>query len=111
VIAFTGQSLSVPEGAIVLLRISDDATESFDPQDQIKIQQGQPAGTKVKGGAQGIAMTLGSGRVAMFGEAAMFSAQVATLNGETFKAGMNVPGTDDRQFALNVMRWLAHVIN
>jgi hypothetical protein len=61
--------------------------------------------------AQGIVMLLGKGRVAMFGEAAMFSAQVATINGQSFKAGMNVPGNDDRQFVLNVMHWLAHVLN
>jgi hypothetical protein len=111
VIAFTGQSLSVPAIATVLLRISNDATESFDPQDQIKIEAGLPAGTRLEGRAQGIAMPFGRGRVAVFGEAAMFSAQVATMNGQSFKAGMNVPGTDDRQFALNVMHWLARLIN
>jgi hypothetical protein len=111
VVAFTGQSLTVPRGATVLLQISDDARESFDPQDQLKIEAGIPVGTKLVGRAQGIAMSFGKGRVAVFGEAAMFSAQVATLNGQSFKAGMNVPGNDDRQFALNVMHWLARLIN
>ena len=37
------------------------------------------------------------------GEAAMFSAQVY----EDFRFGMNTPGNDDRQFALNVMHWLS----
>jgi hypothetical protein len=110
VIAFTGQSLSVPANATVLLRISNDATESFDPEDQRKIEAGLPAGSKLEGRAQGIAMRFGRGRVAVFGEAAMFSAQVATMNGQSFKVGMNVPGTDDRQFALNVVRWLAGLL-
>jgi hypothetical protein len=111
VLAFTGQSLSVPANATVLLRIGNDATESFDPQDQRKVEAGIPAGTKVERRAQGIAMPFGKGRVAVFGEAAMFSAQVATLDGKSFRVGMNVPGNDDRQFALNVMHWLAHLIN
>jgi hypothetical protein len=111
VLAFTGQSLSVPPNAIVLMKISNDATESFDPEDQRKVAAGIPAGTKLEGRAQGIAMPFGKGRVAVFGEAAMFSAQVATLDSQSFKVGMNVPGNDDRQFALNVMHWLARLIN
>ena len=111
VLAFTGQSLSVPANATVLLKISNDATESFDPEDQRKVEAGIPAGTKVQGRAQGIAMPFGKGRVAVFGEAAMFSAQVATIDGKSFRVGMNVPGNDDRQFTLNVMHWLAHLIN
>ena len=111
VLAFTGQSLSVPPNATVLMKISNDATESFDPEDQRKVAAGIPAGTKLEGRAQGLAMPFGKGRVAVFGEAAMFSAQVATLDSQSFKVGMNVPGNDDRQFALNVMHWLARLIN
>ena len=111
VLAFTGQSLSVPANATVLMKISNDATESFDPEDQRKVAAGLPAGTKLEGRAQGIAMPFGKGRVAVFGEGAMFSAQIATIDSQSFKVGMNVPGNDDRQFALNVMHWLARLIN
>src|SRR5712692_2355423 len=111
ILAFTGQSLSVPASATALMKISNDATETFDPEDQRKIAAGIPAGTKVEGRAQGIAMRFGKGRVAVFGEAAMFSAQVATIDGHSFKAGMNVPGYDDRQFVVNVMHWLARLID
>jgi hypothetical protein len=111
VLAFTGQSLTVPKNATVLLKISNEATESFDPEDQRKVAEGIPARTKPEGRSQGIAMPFGKGRVAVFGEAAMFSAQVATIDRQSFKVGMNVPGTDDRQFALNVMHWLARLIN
>jgi hypothetical protein len=111
VVAFTGQSLTVPANATALLKIGPDATESFDPQDQLKVAAGEPAGTKIDGRAQGIVMTFGRGRVAIFGEAAMFSAQVASLNGQTFKAGMNVPGNDNRRLALNLMHWLARLID
>jgi hypothetical protein len=41
----------------------------------------------------------------------MMSAQIAGGNPEARQSqllmGMNHPGTDDKQFALNVMRWLA----
>jgi hypothetical protein len=111
VVAFTGQSLSVPARAAALLKLGNEATESRDPEDQRKVAAGVPAGTKIDGGAMGIAIPFGDGRVAMFGEGAMFSAQVATINGQSFKAGMNVSGNDDRQFALNVMHWLAHLID
>jgi hypothetical protein len=56
-------------------------------------------------------MPFGKGRVAVFGEAAMFSAQVANIDRQSFQVGMNVPGNDDRQFALNVMHWLARLVN
>jgi hypothetical protein len=112
IVAFTGQSLGVPAGATALLKLSSDATESFDPEDQRKIEAGLPAGTQVpESHAQGLAMPFGKGRVVVFGEAALFSAQVATIDGQSFKVGMNVPGNDDRQLAINVMHWLARLIN
>lgn len=68
----------------------------------------------VAGRAQGIALKSGKGKVVRLGEAALFSAQVVTLprrDGEVvFKAGMNVPGNDNRQFALNVLRWLSGLL-
>jgi hypothetical protein len=56
-------------------------------------------------------MPFGKGRVAIFWEAAMFSARIATLDGQSMKMGMNVPGNDDRQLALNVMHWPARLVN
>ena len=111
VVAFTGQSLSVPTGATQLMKFSGDALEAITPDDAQKIVAGQAAGKRIEGRAQGLAMPFERGRIAMFGEAAMFSAQVATLEGQSMKMGMNVPGNDDRQFALNVMHWLAHLID
>jgi len=62
------------------------------------------------GRAQGVALPFGAGRVVVLGEAAMLSAQVVEIPGrETIHMGMNVPGTDDRQFALNVMHWLSRL--
>jgi hypothetical protein len=136
VVAFTGESLSVPAGAQVLLRLGPDAMETpprpseNEPSEVEKIlgitfgDAAKPDAAKIAeakkkfgvgGRAQGLAMTVGKGRVVITGEAAMFSAQVirGTDNGgkaTEFHMGMNVEGTDDRQFALNVLHWLTGVL-
>jgi hypothetical protein len=43
-----------------------------------------------------------NGRVVVLGEAAMITVQ----DSETGTVGFTVPGYDNRQFALNVVRWL-----
>jgi hypothetical protein len=50
-------------------------------------------------------MTSGKGRVIVLGEAAMLSAQLAGPNKMAF--GMNRPGIDNRQLALNIVHWLS----
>jgi hypothetical protein len=66
--------------------------------------------TSAAGRAQGVALAFGAGRVVVLGEAAMLSAQVVELPGQpTIHMGMNIPGTDDQQFALNVMHWLSRL--
>lgn len=61
------------------------------------------------GMAQGAVMSFGSGRVAVFGEAAMFSAQVSGK--ERRPMGMNMPtAAQNPQFLLNVMRWLSRIL-
>jgi uncharacterized membrane protein len=97
---FTGQALKGPPGATQILALAGTATDQADPMGGEK--------KSVAGQAQGIAFKLGKGRVVMLGEAAMLSAQVAGL--ENFKMGMNVPGNDDRQFALNIMHWLSGLL-
>jgi len=59
-----------------------------------------------KGMLQGAAIDYGRGRMAVFGEAAMFSAQLS--GPQRLPMGMNRPDApQNAQFALNVMRWLA----
>lgn len=60
------------------------------------------------GRAQGIAMTLGKGKVILMGEAGMLSAQVVMP--QQVKFGMNRSGIDNRQLALNMMHWLAGIL-
>lgn len=117
--AFTGQSLKAPPEAIVLMRLGDTAREAPDNAalnlaaraiaDKDELALGQfPS---VAGRAQGLAMTVGRGRVVVLGEAGMLSAQVVQFPPgdarQTIYMGMNVAGYDNQKFATNLMRWLA----
>jgi hypothetical protein len=118
---FTGQSLSLPVGAVALMNLSAAAREApntndLDAEEQAQKTTGErgAAGThsvSVAGRVQGLATQFGKGKLVVLGEAALFSAQVVTLpQGDrqvTFKAGMNVEGNDNRQFALNALHWLS----
>jgi hypothetical protein len=95
VMTFTGQSLDGPAGAVVLLRLPESAVEYVPADDSLTPE---PAG-----GAQGLALEWGEGRVVVLGEAAMLTAQVYC--GVPF--GMTSPGNDNRQLALNIMHWLS----
>jgi|CXWL01.1.fsa_nt_gi hypothetical protein len=57
-----------------------------------------------EGKLQGALIEFGAGRVAVFSEAAMFTAQVTG----TERMGLDAPGAEDnRRFLLNVVHWLA----
>lgn len=59
---------------------------------------------------QGAVLRHGAGRVAAFGEAAMFSAQVSGIDREPM--GMNHPEADQNyQFVLNVLHWLSGLLD
>jgi S1-C subfamily serine protease len=98
ILTFAGQSLKGPPGAIALLKLSSTAVDQ--PRPAIPGRTGSAAGR-----AQGLAFTLGQGRVVVLGEAGMLSAQINGRAGTPM--GMNYPGTENRQFALNIMHWLS----
>ena len=98
VMSFTGQSLKGPADSVALLRLSDKA---YDVLDISAPQQAKLA--PAAGRAQAVVMAFGKGRVAIFGEAAMLTAQNVNF-------GMNYPGLDNRQLALNLMHWLSRLI-
>ena len=59
---------------------------------------------------QGAVFPLGKGRVAVFGEAAMFSARVT--GPERLPMGMNAPyAAGNPQFVLNTLHWLVGSLN
>jgi len=98
--SFTGQSLRGPEGSVSILNLSNEATTSphFDA----------ALVASAAGSSQAVALKFGKGRVLVQGEADMLSAQISGAEKRTI--GMNVPGNDDRQYALNVMHWLSGLL-
>ena len=121
VVSFTGQSLVGPPGATRLLRLGPGAWEAptraesqllaKDAASDVEPESfASTHGRDVGGRAQGLAFSVGRGRVVVLGEAAMLSAQVfPAADGSQGRMGMNVPGSDDKQFALNVMHWLSRL--
>jgi len=98
VMSFTGQSLKGPSGSSAILKLSAaayDVLEFSAPQ--------QPNTASAMGRAQAVAMPFGKGRLVVFGEAAMLTAQNRNF-------GMNYPGLDNRQLVLNVMHWLSGLL-
>ena len=66
--------------------------------------------TRADGMLHGAVLRHGRGRVDVFGEAAMFSAQLA--GPQRRPMGMNDPGAPQNpQFLLNVMHWLTGVLD
>jgi hypothetical protein len=114
IVSFTGTSLRGPPEATQLLRFSNTALaysattkiEKDGNTTRVIVTYGNPA--SALGQTQGLAFSVGKGRVVVVGEAAMLTAQIDRL-GTAF--GMNVAGTDDRQFVLNVAHWLSRLIN
>lgn len=96
---FTGTSLKGPEGSVAILKLADTAVD---------MAFGDEKPVSAAGRAQGLVLSLGKGRVVMLGEAAELSAQVVGFDGGKF--GMNVPGLDNRQMALNIMHWLSGLL-
>jgi hypothetical protein len=100
IIAFTGQSLKGPAGSVAFMKLADTA------QDRMPGPDSKPV--SAAGRAQGIALKLGKGRAIFLGEAAMLSAQITGAN--QMKFGMNHPGIDNRQLALNIVHWLSGLL-
>lgn len=114
VLTFTGQSLRGPVDAVPFLLLSDAATERPPGPARVErnggdvrvnMEYGAPAAAA--GRAQGLALEAQAGRLVVLGEAGMLRAQ-RERNGQ--RVGMNVPGYDNRQLALNIMHWLSRAL-
>ena len=104
IIAFTGQSLKGPKGSVAFMKLADTAVDVTPARQGSEQKQASAAGH-----AQGIAFKFGKGRVVVMGEAGMLSAQLAGPG--KMKFGMNRPGIDNRQLALNIMHWLSRLLD
>ncbi len=111
VVSFTGQGFRPLRGAVVpLLTIPAGVTMRL-PQVANVFPETTPS-FSAEGLLQGAVLVHGKGRVAVFGEAGMFSAQELTRDGELIRFGMNAPGAEQNaQFVLNVMHWLTGLLD
>ncbi|QQS45904.1 MAG: DUF4350 domain-containing protein [Acidobacteriota bacterium] len=104
VVTFTGSAFQIEKGE-ALMTFSPNAV-ALEPK---VFGQGFPPDTprtRIGNWHQGAVLSFGKGRVAVFGEAAMFSAQLAGPNRAPM--GMNAPeASQNPQFLLNVMHWLS----
>jgi len=105
--SFTGQGFKIPGDAIPILifdknyiNLLPDTSWTFDE---------NTTSINIKGWSQGAYKKHGKGRVVAFGEAAMFTAQLAGPN--RIKAGMNSEiALENYQLLLNIIHWLDGIL-
>lgn len=122
--SFTGQAVKGPASSVAFLALADSAAdrpanllppEPGDPPGRSRVGIGEPVA--LSGWAQGVALEFGKGRVVVMGEAGMLSAQLnqpskeqAANGAKPTRFGMNRPGIDNQQLALNILHWLSKAI-
>lgn len=107
VAAFTGQAFRLNRGGSALMTLGQ-GTMLLMP---VVAWQFSPLTPRMRadGMLQGALLEFGRGRVAVFGEAAMFTAQVS--GPDRSPMGMNHPvAPQNAQFLLNVLRWLGRLL-
>lgn len=100
---FTGSAFRAPPAATSVL-VFQEGSRSFvlGPTGPDWAAPSMP----IAGLSQGAILEIGKGRIAVFGEAAMFTAQRGGPNNQPM--GMNTPGAEQNyQFVLNLMHWLS----
>lgn len=107
-ITFTGSAFQVDGGAQPLF-VLDSSQILLLPETAWQFTAETPR-LPAAGWLQGATLKFGKGRVAVFGEAAMFSAQLAGAN--RTPVGMNSPNAPQNyRFLLNVMHWLSGLLD
>ena len=107
VVAFTGQAFRLDGQGEALMRLQRNIVLLM-PEVAWQFSKLTPS-LSASGMLQGAAIHFGKGRVAVFGEAAMFSAQISEPGHRP--AGMNHPAApQNAQFLLNVVHWLSGLI-
>ena len=102
VVSFTGSAFRIPEGATPILKLNDYTL--LMPQTAWQFEENTPT-VDSEGYYQGAVMPYGKGRIAVMGEAAMFSAQLGGPNRTPF--GMNRPeARENSRLLLNIIHWL-----
>jgi hypothetical protein len=99
VLTFGGQSLKGPPAAVSLMKLASTAVDKLDH-----------GNVSAAGRSQGLTFTFGKGRVVVLAAAQMLSAEVSRMGDYSLQTGMNQPGIDNRQFALNIVHWLSGLL-
>jgi hypothetical protein len=109
VATFTGSAFQVDRGEAILTFMGKEAF-SYMPKIFGQPPDKDSPRVPIQGWLQGAVLRVGRGRVAVFGEAAMFSAQLAGPNKAPM--GMNAPiAAQNPQFLLNLMHWLSGLLD
>lgn len=105
--SFTGEAFQIPEDATPVLILNDNFI-SLMPDTAWNFKDDTPQ-VSVAGWSQGTIKKFGKGKIAIWGEAAMFSAQIA--GEQKVKVGMNAPKAKyNYQLLLNIIHWLDGLI-
>jgi hypothetical protein len=103
VVTFTGQAFKIPAEATSVIRF--DERYLLLETDTAWVFNSNTKYTPIKDWSQGAYLKYGQGRVVMFGEAAMFTAQLA--GPEAIRVGMNSDYAEENyKLLLNIIHWL-----
>lgn len=103
---FTGSAFSFPEKASSILNFKEKDVCLL-PEQAWEFNESTPS-KELSNMSQGAIMNFEKGKIAVFGEAAMFTAQTIKQNGNTFKVGFNSPfASDNVPFIRKILKWLS----
>ncbi|MFN2430895.1 MAG: DUF4440 domain-containing protein [Cryomorphaceae bacterium] len=102
VATFTGSAFTIPKTAVPVISFSEEH-RSLQPDTAWKFSSETPS-VFLSGYHQGALLSFGKGKVAVFGEAAMFTAQISNRG---VKTGFNSEyAKENVQLVINVVHWL-----
>jgi hypothetical protein len=103
IVTFTGQAFRIPDGAKPIIKF--DKRYLLLESDTAWVFNSKTKYTPIDGWSQGAYMNYGKGRIVFFGEAAMFTAQLA--GPQKTKVGMNSDyAGENYKLLLNIIHWL-----
>ena len=106
VTTFNGSSFQIPEKAIGVLKFIE-GDECLQPEIAWRFDDNTPS-KDLQDSYQGAILDFGKGRLAVFGEAAQFTAQTVTNENGTFHVGFNADTAPNNiDFIRNIMLWLS----
>lgn len=107
VYTYTGHAFQIPQDAEAIL-VFKKGSYSLNPTHAHKFDKNTPK-FDVSSWSQGAVKKYGKGRIAMFGEAAAFTAQIAGK--KRMKIGINSSAAQyNLQFTLNIIHWLTGIL-